>query len=217
MYKPERKRKTFLLELPSRMKKLERIEVIREDPTETARKLRLDLKRTFPDTKFSVSTQKQARISSIQVSWYDGPMLCHVRPVATYYEGADIDGMQDMKRKKHYMYEGSAYSGADFIFCNRTLSDERRALIQDHALDLFDDYSAYHNRKEAMENDAEIDLHLRSFMHQHGMEKTQDTWQEQRVKTTQEWHDCQDPDLLHNYFMVHGEMSAMTGYLLILK
>jgi hypothetical protein len=68
-------------------------------PADTAKLVRKALKREFPGVKFSVRTSTYAGGASIDVSWTDGPTTKQVDPVIGAYEGADFDGMIDLK---HY-------------------------------------------------------------------------------------------------------------------
>lgn len=62
---------------------------------EVAKLIRPQLKEHFPDTKFSVRTQKYSGGASINVGWLDGPSEESVRAVVGPYQGARFDGMVD--------------------------------------------------------------------------------------------------------------------------
>ena len=71
---------------------------------ETAKIIRKVLKREFPETRFSVRSEKYAGGASIHVSWTNGPLDREVSPLAKRYEAAGFDGMIDMKyHKQHYL------------------------------------------------------------------------------------------------------------------
>jgi hypothetical protein len=91
---------------------------------ETATLVRESLKKQFPTVKFSVSC---SRGSVVNVRWEDGPTTKAVERVAKKFEGADFDGMQDLKTYKDSTLNGErVHFGADYVFCSRTFS---RALL----------------------------------------------------------------------------------------
>jgi Large polyvalent protein associated domain 29 len=65
--------------------------------TDTAKLVRQALAKTFPGVKFSVRSSKYAGGASIDVSWEDGPQSAAVDEVLSSYQGADFDGMIDLK------------------------------------------------------------------------------------------------------------------------
>ena len=69
--------------------------------TETAKLVRVALKRTFPKTKFSVRSDQYAGGASIDVSWVDGPAARLVEEVTASYAGGGFDGMIDMAYSKY--------------------------------------------------------------------------------------------------------------------
>lgn len=97
--------------------------VIYEKASETAKKVRVELKKAFPGVKFSVKSSSYAGGSSIRVSWTDGPTRERVKAITSRFESASFDGMNDMKSYKNYEYEGQLYSGADYIFVSPRLKE----------------------------------------------------------------------------------------------
>lgn len=98
---------------------------------ETAKLVRQALKSNFPGVKFSVRSDVYAGGASIRVGWIDGPVTREVKAVVAGYEGADFDGMQDLKTSREATVlaaaDGSLRTvsfGADFIFCDREHSPE---------------------------------------------------------------------------------------------
>ena len=110
-------------------------ETIYETCAETAKKVRKALKAAFPGTRFSVRSKTYSGGSSIRVEWIDGPRKGAVQKVAGHFASATFDAMTDCKEYKSYEHEGQRYSGADFVFCGRDLSEARRAAIL-NALDV---------------------------------------------------------------------------------
>jgi hypothetical protein len=79
---------------------------------DTAKLLRVALKKAFPGVKFSVRSSSYSGGASIRVAWKDGPLEKAVERVAKGYEGANFDGMIDMKNyKSHWLLpDGSVAS-----------------------------------------------------------------------------------------------------------
>ncbi len=118
---------------------------------ETAKLIRRAIKAEFPNTKFSVRSKTYSGGASINVSWTDGPTYKQVDAITTGFQGAGFDGMTDLKYyvshwllpdgsvqlakvpeyagyeredtpKPHPNAEPVSF-GADYVFCNRHLSD----------------------------------------------------------------------------------------------
>ena len=136
--------------------------------TETAQLTRKALQTAFPGVKFSVKSSKYSGGASINIHWTDGPRQSEVKPIADGFEGASFDGMNDLKSpqdswllpdgtaqlaRRPESYGGSipGYEsekphpdaelvsfGANFVFCNRHISDfdtreaEALAIIRKH-------------------------------------------------------------------------------------
>lgn len=100
---------------------------------DTAKMARADLKKAFPETKFSVRGSKYSGGSSIDVNWEAGPTTKQVEKVIGKYHGAEFDGMTDSKH-----YTGARYQN-DYIFTHRELPDaimkaEMKALAEKYHL-----------------------------------------------------------------------------------
>lgn len=61
---------------------------------ESAKAIRIELKETFPATKFSVRT---SRGGSIHIEWTDGPSSAAVEAITTKFDGKGFDGMIDLQ------------------------------------------------------------------------------------------------------------------------
>lgn len=79
--------------------------------TETAKLIRVALKKKFPETKFSVKSSKYAGGASIDVSYMDGPLAKAVEAIAKPFAGGGFDGMIDM-----------AYSKSSFMLADGTVT-----------------------------------------------------------------------------------------------
>ena len=84
--------------------------------TDTAKLIRQDLKKQFGSFPFSVRSKSYSGGCSITVYWTDGPTTQQVDPIIKKYEGADFDGMTDLKT-----YRDSPYQ-VDYCFTQRTIS-----------------------------------------------------------------------------------------------
>lgn len=84
--------------------------------TDTAKLVRQALKDAFkenyPSVKFSVKSREYSMGASIDVSWTDGPTSQVVKRIIDTFQGADFDGMQDMKISRE-----SALNGEPVHFC----------------------------------------------------------------------------------------------------
>lgn len=64
---------------------------------DTAKLVRIALKREFPGVKFSVRSDTYAGGASIRIHWTDGPTKPEVEKITRAYAGADFDGSIDLK------------------------------------------------------------------------------------------------------------------------
>jgi hypothetical protein len=95
----------------------------RIDTADCAKLVRTALKASFPEVKFSVRTERYSGGSSVWVTWTDGPTAKQVEAIAKRYEGADFDGMIDLKTYHDSDLDGERVSfGADWVQCQRSWS-----------------------------------------------------------------------------------------------
>lgn len=78
---------------------------------QTAKLVRVALGAAFPGEMFSVRSKTYSGGASIDVRWTDGSQTKDVERVAKQYEGADFDGMIDLKTyTSHYLRpDGTVY------------------------------------------------------------------------------------------------------------
>ncbi len=109
-----------------------------EEPTkrwvslaDTAKLIRQDLKRHFPGIKFQVRSKSYSGGSSINVRWTDGPVQKDVESVIKVYEGAEFDGMIDLKSYvDREMPDGTiVHYGVDYVFANREYSNWHHSVV----------------------------------------------------------------------------------------
>jgi len=92
---------------------------------EVAKEIRKALKTDFADTRFGVRSKTYSGGASIRVYWTDGPTTAEVDAVVKPFEGSSFDGMIDLKTSNGPLDAlDGARSCADFIFTERTISDE---------------------------------------------------------------------------------------------
>lgn len=97
----------------------------RIDTAEVAKLIRADLKRGFPDYKFSVRSRRYAGGSSIDVEWRDGPTEKQVESLVGKYKGSTFDGMIDLRSYHDSDLNGeSVHFGNGHLFCKRSYSPE---------------------------------------------------------------------------------------------
>lgn len=100
--------------------------------TEAARMLRKELKRHFPQTKFSVRSSIYAGGASISVNYTDGPSISDIAAITGQFAGSrsgrDEYGNEDIVTPKRLTMDGHQVTlYCDFVFVRRDLSDEARA------------------------------------------------------------------------------------------
>lgn len=99
---------------------------------ETAKLVREALKECYPGVKFSVRSSTYSMGASIDVCWTDGPSQAEIDALVSPYQGADFDGMQDLKTHRPGVWlKGERLSfGADYVHTRREYSAAayRRAL-----------------------------------------------------------------------------------------
>lgn len=136
---------------------------------ETAKLIRAALKEAFPEVKFSVRSSSYSGGASIRVGWVDGPKSSQVEAVAKTFQGASFDGMQDLKSSNTHALNGQPVRfGADYVFCNRELSDAAVANMEkvlegmsgdDIEGALWNLQIRYHSRNDSLQSLARVMLH----------------------------------------------------------
>jgi hypothetical protein len=102
----------------------------RIDITEVAKMVRTILKEAFPTHKFSVTSDRYAGGSSIDIRWTDGPTQKQVDKLTCLLEGKRFNGMDDSSHFVHHLIDGEEVTlGVDFIMSHRGISDGLRKRI----------------------------------------------------------------------------------------
>jgi hypothetical protein len=88
-----------------------------------AKNIRIELKRAFPDVKFSVKSDSYSGGNSIDIFWTDGPTTEQVEKITGKYQQGSFDGMTDC-----YNYEDNLFSdvfgGSKYVMEQRTCSKD---------------------------------------------------------------------------------------------
>ncbi len=98
------------------------------NPKTTAALLRKVLRGSFPSVLFSIVTERGSMVSSVRISWTDGPTLAQVRAFTGPFEMGDFNGMTDSydynsKVDRHFIVNGETYeAGCRYVFEVRQIS-----------------------------------------------------------------------------------------------
>lgn len=76
------------------------------DITDVAKILRVELKKAFPATKFSVTTSRYAGGCSVSVRYSDGPPSKAVQAIVDPFHGRTFDGMDDSNHYHDSIHDG---------------------------------------------------------------------------------------------------------------
>jgi hypothetical protein len=95
--------------------------------------IREELKKLYPDTKFSVRSETFSMGDAVRVSWVDGQTTKEIDAILSKYQDGYFDGMQDMYVHTH---KGDTPS-AKYITTGRTMSEETGAAIKADAERLY--------------------------------------------------------------------------------
>lgn len=103
------------------------------DPSKkAAQNIRADLKKNFPNTKFSVTSDH----SSVNIRYEDGAALGEVEELVNKYQYGSFNGMEDL-----YEFDKSdfteTFQGTKYVFVSRSYSD---SVIQ-KALDVSNEFN----------------------------------------------------------------------------
>lgn len=92
---------------------------------EQAKMVKKALASAWPGVKFSVRSKSYSGGASISIDWTDGPSTSAVDKVAKLYEGADFDGMQDLKTRKDTVLPSGLCARflGDFVFTSRSITN----------------------------------------------------------------------------------------------
>lgn len=96
----------------------------------TAKAIKARLKAKFPGVKFSVKSSNYSMGNSVSISWTDGPLYEQVDAITRQYQYGHFDGMTDSYEHRD-INPVLDCPGAKYVNCNRALSPEYKAQIQE--------------------------------------------------------------------------------------
>jgi hypothetical protein len=99
-----------------------------------AKAIRADLKRYFPKTKFSVTSQSYSMGDSVYVEYTDGPTSEEVRNKIRHYQYGHFDGMTDCYEMSNNRKD---IPQTKFVQVKRNMSDKLRGSISEYVHKLF--------------------------------------------------------------------------------
>lgn len=101
------------------------MEIIKEAPKDTAKKIRAILKIKFQGTKFGVTTSHFAGGSSVDIFWTDGPSKEDVSKITKPFAGVSRIGITDDMMPQTREEDGKLIrSDAEFVMVHRFESKE---------------------------------------------------------------------------------------------
>jgi hypothetical protein len=96
----------------------------------TAATIKAELKKVFPEVKFSVTSENFSCGNSVDIRWTDGPIAAVVENITRRYQYGYFDGMTDCYEYRKLDEKNLGCSGAKYVHCNREQSPERRAELE---------------------------------------------------------------------------------------
>jgi hypothetical protein len=92
----------------------------------TAKAIRAELKKSFPNVKFSVTSETFSMGDAVRISWTDGPRESAVEAITGKYQAGSFNGMEDI-----YEYDNviSNIPQAKYITTGRHTSEATRQTI----------------------------------------------------------------------------------------
>lgn len=92
----------------------------------TAQQIRTKLKETFPDTKFSVTSESFSMGNSVDISWTNGPCTAQVEEISKPHQYGHFNGMEDI-----YEYSNSRQdlAQAKYVMTQRNISPEMKLQV----------------------------------------------------------------------------------------
>lgn len=97
---------------------------------EAAKMIRAELKKTFPNVKFSVTSENYSMGDSVRINWTDGVTTEQVNEIVKKYQYGHFDGMTDCYE---FSNNREDIPQAKFVMTTRNYSDEIRQQYFDHA------------------------------------------------------------------------------------
>ena len=93
--------------------------------------IRFELAISFPNTKFSVTSESFSMGNAVNIFWMNGPTKSAVKAITDKYEFGTFDGMTDSSGIKA-TFCGGLYGESKFINNSREISADEKAKIISH-------------------------------------------------------------------------------------
>jgi len=104
--------------------------------------IRIELKKEFPSIKFSVSSD---HYGTVNVKWDDGPTIKEVQNITSKYEDHETDYTGDFRDYNPSNFN-NIFGGCNYVFENRSMSEETQKKLYDWAENKFNNDETYNCR-----------------------------------------------------------------------
>lgn len=109
---------------------------------QAAKEIRSELKKTFPLTKFSVTSESG---NSVRISWINGPTYDSVQQIGNKYQYGHFNGMEDIYETSN---RNEDLSQVKFVICDREISFEVFDKLYQHVKATHEGYEHEWQRRE---------------------------------------------------------------------
>ena len=115
------------------------------DHAQVAKLIRTDLKKSYPGTKFTVTSSIFAGGNSVNVCWTDGPLFESVDSIIRKYQYGNFNGMEDIYE---YSNKIDGLPQVKYVQASRRMSAEVKQAIKDrlakeYSVNMDDDRAVY--------------------------------------------------------------------------
>lgn len=102
-----------------------------------AKAIRNELKKAYPNTKFSVTSESFSMGNAVRINWDNGPTVEMVDAITGKYEYGHFDGMTD---SYEYSNRRNDIPQIKYVTTNRTVTNDIQEAIFDHLKKTHADY-----------------------------------------------------------------------------
>lgn len=106
----------------------------------TATAIREELKKNFPDVKFSVKSSNFSGGDSVRIGWTDGPTVENVNSITNKYQYGSFNGMEDIYE---YSNVNKDLPQSKYVQTDRTISDEVSKIVFDALSNIYTEDTDY--------------------------------------------------------------------------
>jgi hypothetical protein len=117
---------------------------MKTEHAQVAKIIRGILKKSYPKTKFSVTSKSFAGGDSVRIDWEDGPTFEEIQAIGDKYQAGHFNGMIDLYEYNH----NKSGLTVKYVLCQRSMSDKVRADVRadiekKYGIDLSDDKAVF--------------------------------------------------------------------------